>query len=167
MILYILLVGYPPFWDEDQHRLYSQIKAGAYDVSISSKSHQNQLYSDCLRRESNFLASTRRSLPCACALLHCVRVQLHNGYKQAYAQIMQHRHTHKAVTGRVEAKKLLSRRRQSNYKSPLSSSGQFQRDLTADLHMYAYGALMPRNVFASMFQQCLHFKMAAVNIVQA
>lgn len=34
VILYILLVGYPPFWDEDQHRLYQQIKAGAYDVSI-------------------------------------------------------------------------------------------------------------------------------------
>ncbi|XP_072154318.1 calcium/calmodulin-dependent protein kinase type II alpha chain isoform X8 [Bemisia tabaci] len=31
VILYILLVGYPPFWDEDQHRLYSQIKNGAYD----------------------------------------------------------------------------------------------------------------------------------------
>ncbi|XP_019620066.1 PREDICTED: calcium/calmodulin-dependent protein kinase type II delta chain-like isoform X11 [Branchiostoma belcheri] len=31
VILYILLVGYPPFWDEDQHKLYSQIKAGAYD----------------------------------------------------------------------------------------------------------------------------------------
>lgn len=31
VILYILLVGYPPFWDEDQHRLYSQIKSGAYD----------------------------------------------------------------------------------------------------------------------------------------
>ena len=34
VILYILLVGYPPFWDEDQHRLYAQIKAGAYDVSF-------------------------------------------------------------------------------------------------------------------------------------
>ena len=34
VILYILLVGYPPFWDEDQHKLYAQIKAGAYDVSI-------------------------------------------------------------------------------------------------------------------------------------
>ncbi|KAM9252330.1 calcium/calmodulin-dependent protein kinase type II subunit beta isoform 8-T8 [Cariama cristata] len=31
VILYILLVGYPPFWDEDQHKLYQQIKAGAYD----------------------------------------------------------------------------------------------------------------------------------------
>nr|QYL01390.1 CamkII [Dugesia japonica] len=31
VILYILLVGYPPFWDEDQSKLYAQIKAGAYD----------------------------------------------------------------------------------------------------------------------------------------
>ncbi|KAI5088409.1 calcium/calmodulin-dependent protein kinase type II subunit beta isoform X7 [Silurus meridionalis] len=33
VILYILLVGYPPFWDEDQHKLYQQIKAGAYDCA--------------------------------------------------------------------------------------------------------------------------------------
>lgn len=40
VILYILLVGYPPFWDEDQHRLYQQIKAGAYDVSfIVARTH--------------------------------------------------------------------------------------------------------------------------------
>ncbi|KAF8565661.1 hypothetical protein P879_05599 [Paragonimus westermani] len=31
VILYILLVGYPPFWDEDQTRLYTQIKSGAFD----------------------------------------------------------------------------------------------------------------------------------------
>lgn len=31
VVLYILLVGYPPFWDEDQQRLYAQIKAGAFD----------------------------------------------------------------------------------------------------------------------------------------
>ncbi|XP_032225571.1 calcium/calmodulin-dependent protein kinase type II delta chain isoform X2 [Nematostella vectensis] len=31
VILYILLVGYPPFWDEDQHKLYAQIKTGNYD----------------------------------------------------------------------------------------------------------------------------------------
>jgi len=35
VILYILLVGYPPFWDEDQHKLYQQIKAGAYDVRFT------------------------------------------------------------------------------------------------------------------------------------
>ena len=48
-------------------------------------------------------------------LLHCMRVRLRNGYMQAYAQIMYHTRTHKAVTRRVEAKKLLSRRRQSKY----------------------------------------------------
>ena len=69
------------------------------------------LYSDCLRRESNFLASMHR----VTALLHCMLVRLRNGYTQAYAQIMQHTHMHTAVTGHVEAKKLLSRRRQSNY----------------------------------------------------
>ncbi|PAA66834.1 hypothetical protein BOX15_Mlig004461g1 [Macrostomum lignano] len=31
VILYILLVGYPPFWDEEQAKLYAQIKAGAFD----------------------------------------------------------------------------------------------------------------------------------------
>lgn len=40
VILYILLVGYPPFWDEDQHRLYAQIKAGAYDVSYLNSYNQ-------------------------------------------------------------------------------------------------------------------------------
>ena len=49
VILYILLVGYPPFWDEDQHRLYNQIKAGAYDVCfnlrINMKIHWKPLVS--------------------------------------------------------------------------------------------------------------------------
>ncbi|KAI6175272.1 Calcium/calmodulin-dependent protein kinase [Aphelenchoides bicaudatus] len=31
VILYILLVGYPPFWDDEQNKLYAQIKSGAYD----------------------------------------------------------------------------------------------------------------------------------------
>eukprot|EP00118_Oscarella_pearsei_P010657 m.66586 g.66586 ORF g.66586 m.66586 type:complete len:493 (+) comp35394_c0_seq9:1470-2948(+) len=31
VILYILLVGYPPFWDEDQQKLYAQIKGAQYD----------------------------------------------------------------------------------------------------------------------------------------
>ena len=48
-------------------------------------------------------------------LLHCMRVRLCNGYTWTYVQIMQHSHMHKTVTGCVEAKKLLSRRRQLNY----------------------------------------------------
>ena len=51
VILYILLVGYPPFWDEDQHRLYAQIKAGAYDVS----SWQSLKESCVVRIERNYL----------------------------------------------------------------------------------------------------------------
>ena len=54
VILYILLVGYPPFWDEDQHRLYAQIKAGAYDfpspewdsVTQDAKNLINQVHND-------------------------------------------------------------------------------------------------------------------------
>lgn len=34
VILYILLVGYPPFWDDEKEKLYSQIKKGSYCVSI-------------------------------------------------------------------------------------------------------------------------------------
>ena len=74
------------------------------------------VYSDCLRRESNFFGF---NVPGHClvhkSLLHCMPVRLLNGYMRAYAQIMQHMHTHKAVTGCVEAKKLLSHWRQSNY----------------------------------------------------
>ena len=33
VVLYILLAGYPPFWDENQDRMYRQIKAAKYDVS--------------------------------------------------------------------------------------------------------------------------------------
>lgn len=57
VILYILLVGYPPFWDEDQHRLYAQIKAGAYDVSFitfqlkrMSNSYSNETSHKCIVR---------------------------------------------------------------------------------------------------------------------
>ena len=35
VILYILLVGYPPFWDDNQSRLFELIKSGKYDVSAS------------------------------------------------------------------------------------------------------------------------------------
>ena len=30
-VYYRVCPGYPPFWDEDQHRLYAQIKSGSYD----------------------------------------------------------------------------------------------------------------------------------------
>lgn len=30
VVLYILLVGYPPFWDDDQKKMFTQIKSGRY-----------------------------------------------------------------------------------------------------------------------------------------
>uniref|UniRef100_A0A8C9VGA5 calcium/calmodulin-dependent protein kinase n=1 Tax=Scleropages formosus TaxID=113540 RepID=A0A8C9VGA5_SCLFO len=77
VILYILLVGYPPFWDEDQHRLYQQIKAGAYDVStldrefafvsqrstVASMMHRQETV-ECLKK-----FNARRKLKCVfCSL---------------------------------------------------------------------------------------------------
>lgn len=32
VVLYILLVGYPPFWDDDQSKMFEQIKSGKYQV---------------------------------------------------------------------------------------------------------------------------------------
>ncbi|MGH0155888.1 UNVERIFIED_CONTAM: hypothetical protein FKN15_030340 [Acipenser sinensis] len=51
VVLYILLVGYPPFWDEDQHKLYQQIKAGAYDQrsTVASMMHRQETV-ECLRK---------------------------------------------------------------------------------------------------------------------
>ena len=34
VVLYILLAGYPPFWDEDKYKMYEQIVHGDYDVSM-------------------------------------------------------------------------------------------------------------------------------------
>ena len=34
VVLYILLVGYPPFWDDDQGKMFELIKKGRYDVSL-------------------------------------------------------------------------------------------------------------------------------------
>ncbi|XP_003383392.1 PREDICTED: calcium/calmodulin-dependent protein kinase type II delta chain-like [Amphimedon queenslandica] len=31
VVLYILLVGYPPFWDDDQSKMFEQIKQGRYE----------------------------------------------------------------------------------------------------------------------------------------
>ena len=64
----------------------------------------------------NFLATTcpvTALCMCVCCIVcvcDCVMV-IH----QPHAQILLHMHRHKTVTGRVEAKKLLSRQRQTDY----------------------------------------------------
>ena len=64
-------------------------------------------------RESNFFCV--RSLPCACGFVALLRVGSRITITQSHTHAMQQTHKHKAVTGHVEAKKLLSRRRQSEY----------------------------------------------------
>ena len=98
------------------HRFHQGLSVGIVEFgNFFTLSKSNYLYSDCLRRESNFLASTHRvtALQVCVCLLHCMRVQL---------QIMQHTHTHKAVTKHFEAKKLLSRQRQLNYRWVLNKT---------------------------------------------
>ena len=56
-----------------------------------------------------------RSLPCTCAYVALFARRLAHNHYATHTHTMQQTHTHKAVTGRVEAKKLLSRRRQSEY----------------------------------------------------
>uniref|UniRef100_A0A8C2CLA0 calcium/calmodulin-dependent protein kinase n=1 Tax=Cyprinus carpio TaxID=7962 RepID=A0A8C2CLA0_CYPCA len=66
VILYILLVGYPPFWDEDQHRLYQQIKAGAYDVRFLT-----QIYSIIYKlRNNNILDSLKNQRSTVASMMH-------------------------------------------------------------------------------------------------
>ena len=56
------------------------------------------------------------SLPCACVYVALFARRLtYITIIQSHMHTMQQTHTHKAVTGRVEAKKLLSCRRQSEY----------------------------------------------------
>ena len=70
VILYILLVGYPPFWDEDQHRLYSQIKSGAYDVSLfiligfelQKKTKTTNIISKSIRRLNGTLLQPKQKI---------------------------------------------------------------------------------------------------------
>ena len=72
------------------------------------------LYSDSLWRESNCLARAPGHRLVRVHLLHCMCVLLRNSCTQASRSNILHTHTPKAMTGRVEAKKLLPRRMQSD-----------------------------------------------------
>ena len=56
-------------------------------------------------------------------MLHYLRVGLRITITQSHTHTMQQTRTHKAVTRRIEAKKLLSHRRQSEYSIQLPSKG--------------------------------------------
>ena len=61
-------------------------------------------------------------------LLHRMRVRLRNGYKGALHAKSPYTHMHKAVTKRIEAKKLISHRRKSDY-SHVGNKKVFKSDL--------------------------------------
>lgn len=42
VVLYILLVGYPPFWDDDQRRMFELIKRGKYEVERQREGEQEK-----------------------------------------------------------------------------------------------------------------------------
>ena len=72
--------------------------------------------SNCLWRESNFLASARQLIAlCICVCWIICAYGLRIKITRSHMHTMQQAHTHKAVTGCAEANKLLSRRRQSDY----------------------------------------------------
>uniref|UniRef100_A0A671QMA4 Protein kinase domain-containing protein n=1 Tax=Sinocyclocheilus anshuiensis TaxID=1608454 RepID=A0A671QMA4_9TELE len=79
VILYILLVGYPPFWDEDQHRLYQQIKAGAYDfpspewdtVTPDAKDLINKMLTINPSKRITAAEALKHPWICVCLSSHC------------------------------------------------------------------------------------------------
>ena len=94
------------------------------------------LYSDYLRQESNFFGFDAPSHCLVCArLLQCMHVRLHNDYMPTNMQIL-HTHTHKVVTGRVEAKNVLSSRRQSNYRWHTTHMNDWKKCMLEDTDVF-------------------------------
>ena len=98
---------------------FGHLGASGYQIYFSVYRVVNERVTFWLQPPSHCLMRVR--------LLHCMHVRLRNGYTWAYVQIMQHTLTHKAVTRRVEAKKLLSRRRQSKYRGFMIDQWQFSK----------------------------------------
>lgn len=48
VILYILLVGYPPFWDDDQSKMFEQIKKGKFNVREIHPLETPHMYLVCM-----------------------------------------------------------------------------------------------------------------------
>ena len=74
MVLYILLAGYPPFWDEDQNKLFDQIKRGRYDVRNWGLGITTGVWG-------------RGTAPCTCR-------GLGNRYVEVWGGVHTHTHTH-------------------------------------------------------------------------
>uniref|UniRef100_A0A665WTC2 calcium/calmodulin-dependent protein kinase n=1 Tax=Echeneis naucrates TaxID=173247 RepID=A0A665WTC2_ECHNA len=116
VILYILLVGYPPFWDEDQHRLYQQIKAGAYDfpspewdtVTPEAKDLINKMLTINPSKRITAAEALKHPWICVCSthtqiLIHCntplkapyIHISLHSHIAYLLLYLCQCHNTHK------------------------------------------------------------------------
>lgn len=52
VVLYILLVGYPPFWDDDQRRMFELIKRGKYEVRRGERNERERRRSEIIDSSS-------------------------------------------------------------------------------------------------------------------
>ncbi|KXJ26352.1 calcium/calmodulin-dependent protein kinase type II delta chain [Exaiptasia diaphana] len=68
VILYILLVGYPPFWDDDKEKLYLQIKQGSYDYPSPEWDSVTKEAKDLINKM--LVTDPRRRITAAEALKH-------------------------------------------------------------------------------------------------
>uniref|UniRef100_A0A4W5N0R0 calcium/calmodulin-dependent protein kinase n=1 Tax=Hucho hucho TaxID=62062 RepID=A0A4W5N0R0_9TELE len=122
VVLYILLVGYPPFWDEDQHKLYQQIKAGAYDfpspewdtVTPEAKNLINQMLT--INPAKRITADQALKHPWICqrstvaSMMHrqetveCLRK--FNARRKLKVSVYRHTHTHTHLTRKQEIIKI-------------------------------------------------------------
>ena len=88
--------------------MVSSLNFPLYENVFDLKDDLLTIYTPIAFDESNFLASTGWLAALCVRVCRSMRVRLRNCCMQAYAQTLQHTRTHRAVTGRVEAKKLLS-----------------------------------------------------------
>ena len=101
VILYILLVGYPPFWDDDQARMFEQIKRGKFSVrhctcvynthgTLDSAQEliESQLINDChvhvVSRMEFMLLSNAKWLLCFVTCMYDAKVFVFNCYSVLY-----------------------------------------------------------------------------------
>ena len=127
-------------------------------VLISTASDLSAIVWLPLTREQHFGCNASGHCLMRVRMLHYLRVGLRIIITQTNTRTMQQTHTHKSVTGHVEAKKLLSRRRQSEYSVQVSwyqSMGETCCLLTSTRHCFIKRHLCL--AFMKLAYHCLDF----------
>uniref|UniRef100_A0A8C0GKK6 calcium/calmodulin-dependent protein kinase n=1 Tax=Chelonoidis abingdonii TaxID=106734 RepID=A0A8C0GKK6_CHEAB len=141
VILYILLVGYPPFWDEDQHKLYQQIKAGAYDfpspewdtVTPEAKNLINQMLT--INPAKRITADQALKHPWVCQR-STVASMMH---RQETVECLRKFNARRKLKGAILTTMLVSRNFSGKFSLPSSHLPYFYVDLDSrQIHSYLY-----------------------------